>query len=100
MTKKVLDRLGIDNLKDHQKDILDCVIAKKDCLTILPTSYEKSLLYQLYKEIQRELYSDCRENIIICCPLISLMQDQIMRIQKLENITAAFKGKMFIFVLK
>ena len=80
--------------------ILDCVLAKKDCLMILPTSYGKFLLYQLYKEIQRELYADCRENTIEYCPLISLMQDQVMRIQELENITAAFKGKMCIHVLK
>ena len=99
VTKRVLDRLGIDHLKTHQKGILDCVLAKKDCLTILPTSYGKSLQYQLYNEIQCE-YADCRENIIVCCPLISLMQDQVMRIQKLENITAAFKGKMCIHVLK
>ena len=41
--KKVLDRLGIDHLKDHQKSIFDCVMAMKDCVAILPTGYGKSL---------------------------------------------------------
>ena len=80
--KKVLDRLGIDHLKDHQKSIFDCVMAKKDCVAILPTGYGKSLPYQLYLPVQRELNAYCREKVIVCCPLISLMQAQTLGVSR------------------
>lgn len=87
-----LRKLGIRSLKPLQKQILECILNKKDCMAILPTGYGKSLPYQLFLPIKRIIDETCCEKIIVCCPLTSLMEDQVLRMAKFENISAAFKG--------
>jgi len=71
-------------------------------MAVLPTGYGKSLPYQMYLPLIRRLidldYSelpakiDINEKILVCCPLVSLMADQVQRLADIPNLSAAFKG--------
>ncbi|EEI70029.1 RecQ family ATP-dependent DNA helicase [Lentilactobacillus hilgardii] len=79
-----------------QEKILTMLLKGKNVLAILPTGGGKTLLYQLYAAITHQ-------RIIIVSPLISLMQDQVSRLQFLGSkrviaLTSAidFKERQFI----
>lgn len=84
----VTSSLGI-KLKPQQLEILQSLLDGKDCMTVLPTGFGKSLPYQVFPLIQRER----GRNGIVCCPLISLMKDQVERANAINGVTAAYKGK-------
>ena len=44
----VLSEFGVTNLKEEQRQMLDCLINEKDCMAILPTGFGKSLPFQIY----------------------------------------------------
>jgi len=69
-----------NRLKEKQLDILKSIlIDKKDTLGIMATGYGKSICYQLpYK------YYEGKKNIIIISPLISLMQDQLNKLEMMD----------------
>ena len=87
----------IDKLKSEQREILNCLLSKRDCVAVLPTGYGKSLPYQIYIPVARTLHQDVGK-IIVCCPLISLMEDQVMKLSNLEGVTAAYKGIIAIHI--
>lgn len=60
---------GHDTLKDLQYEIIDNCIMGNDTIALLPTSYGKSICYQLP-------YLITKTNVIVVSPLISLMEDQ------------------------
>ena len=60
---------GYDALKDSQYEIIESCLNKNDTIGLLPTSYGKSICYQLP-------YLITKQNVIVVSPLISLMQDQ------------------------
>jgi ATP-dependent DNA helicase RecQ len=91
----VLKTFGIGELKKEQKLILDALMNSKDCVGILPTGYGKSLPYQLVLPLKRSLNvntDSSEEKIIVCCPLVALMQDQVNRLNGIQGITAVYKG--------
>ncbi|XP_061169985.1 bifunctional 3'-5' exonuclease/ATP-dependent helicase WRN-like [Saccostrea echinata] len=60
-------------------------------MAVLPTGFGKSLPYQLLPLVQREIG---RTGIVlVCCPLVSLMKDQVERINAIKGVTAAYKGQ-------
>ena len=69
-----------NRLKEKQIEILKSVlIDKKDTIGIMATGYGKSICYQLpYK------YYNGTKNIIIISPLISLMQDQLYKLEQMN----------------
>lgn len=69
---------GYETLKELQYEIIESVLEGNDILALLPTSYGKSICYQI-----PFLYTN--KNVIVISPLISLMQDQ-MRELKEKNI--------------
>ncbi|XP_061184914.1 ATP-dependent DNA helicase RecQ-like [Saccostrea echinata] len=88
--EKVTNSLNIQ-LKPQQLDILQCLLDRKDCMAVLPTGFGKSLPYQLLPLVQREIG---RTGIVlVCCPLVSLMKDQVERINAIKGVTAAYKGQ-------
>src|SRR5437762_2539290 len=71
---------GHDNLKDLQYEIIENIVSGNDTIALLPTSYGKSICYQLP-------YHITKKNVIVISPLISLMQDQMQDL-KSKNIAA------------
>ncbi|XP_053405620.1 putative ATP-dependent DNA helicase Q1 [Mercenaria mercenaria] len=70
-------------LKDAQIECLCHVLKKEDCMAILPTGYGKSLIYQLAPHVLMSKYGLEKSVCLILTPLNSIMQDQILSLQKL-----------------
>ena len=68
---------GYDKLKDKQEQIVKSILDKNDTIGILATGYGKSICYQLPYLIQKK-------SVIIISPLISLMQDQQIKLESLN----------------
>lgn len=74
------DIFGHDKFRSFQEEVVDCILAKQDVLTILPTGGGKSLCYQLPTLLMNG-------TTVVISPLIALMQDQIKALNDL-NINA------------
>ncbi|KAH3751197.1 hypothetical protein DPMN_185746 [Dreissena polymorpha] len=77
-------------LKDLQNEALLCVIEKRDVMAILPTGYGKSLIYQMAPLILKDYYNLYKSVCIVLIPLNSIMQDQIIALQKLVRVKACY----------
>ena len=64
-------------IKDIQYKIIQKIMSKEDVIAVLPTGYGKSLCYQLPYLI------DQSKVVLVVSPLISLMEDQKDKLQKL-----------------
>lgn len=89
---KILPQFGVKELKAEQMKILKCMISRDDCLAVLPTGFGKSLPFQMCIPVQRELHINDIGKIIVCCPLVSIMKDQVERLQKIQNLKAVYIG--------
>ncbi|MEJ6400665.1 RecQ family ATP-dependent DNA helicase [Nicoliella lavandulae] len=67
---------GFDSFRPGQEAVLDHLLHSQDTLAVLPTGAGKTLIYQMYGLIQKR-------PIVIISPLLSLMQDQVSRLQYL-----------------
>jgi ATP-dependent DNA helicase RecQ len=65
-----------DRLRDGQQQVIDSVLDGKDTLAIMPTGSGKSLCYQLPARL-------LKGTAIVVSPLISLMQDQLDKLEAL-----------------
>ena len=103
--KYVCSTFSVEGLKKEQLIILQSMLTKKDCIAVLPTGYGKSLPYQIFLPVVRELqkcYEDAvigteyaaylGDRIIVCCPLVALMQDQVQRLQCIPDLRVLYKG--------
>ncbi|XP_071151009.1 ATP-dependent DNA helicase RecQ-like [Mytilus edulis] len=88
---KVLLNFNIDTLKLEQRKMLDALLSSKDCIGVLPTGYGKSLPYQMLVSIKRELGIDDAK-VVVCSPLVALMQDQTQRLRNIPGIKAEYTG--------
>ncbi|MCG7343008.1 ATP-dependent DNA helicase [Sporosarcina sp. ACRSL] len=71
----LLDRFGYDNFRPGQEEVIRQVLSGRDTIAILPTGMGKSLCYQLPGSIMEG-------SVLIVSPLVSLMEDQAMRMRK------------------
>ena len=72
---------GYNSFRDHQEDIIQATLAGRDVIAILPTGSGKSLCYQLPAMLKPGV-------TLVVSPLISLMQDQVLQLTRL-NVKAA-----------
>lgn len=98
--KKILKAVyGYDDFKPKQYEIINKIINNEDVCAILPTGYGKSITFQI-----PAIYIGYPA--IIISPLISLMDDQRMILDKLEitsccyNSTVKNKNKLKIEILQ
>ena len=68
---------GYNCLKDKQELIINSILNKNDTIGILATGYGKSICYQLP-------YLILKKSVIIISPLISLMEDQKLKLESLN----------------
>lgn len=68
-------RFGFSSFRPGQEEIIDTLLNERDVLAVLPTGNGKSLCYQLTGYLKEGL-------VIIVSPLLSLMEDQVMQLQK------------------
>lgn len=71
-----LTRFGLSSFRPGQQEVIDAVLAGRDCMSIMPTGGGKSLCYQL-PAIAREGVT------LVVSPLIALMKDQVDSLQSL-----------------
>ena len=71
-----------------------CLLRRTDCIAVLPTKFGKPLPFQIFIPVCRELSLDVGR-VLVCCPLISLMQDQVGKLGKTPLLNTAYKGICF-----
>ncbi|XP_062587288.1 uncharacterized protein LOC134248910 [Saccostrea cucullata] len=70
-------------LKEKQLQTLKALYEVKDCISVLPTGYGKSVIFQIlpwFAQCMRQ--KDKPMTVIVVCPLTSLMQDQVLALRK------------------
>jgi ATP-dependent DNA helicase RecQ len=72
---------GYSSFKDGQEEIIDNILHGNSILAILPTGAGKSLTYQIPAIISNNFS-------IVITPLISIMQDQVEKLNSISNISA------------
>ncbi|MED4273700.1 RecQ family ATP-dependent DNA helicase [Weissella confusa] len=73
LTAVLKEKFGFDSFKPGQTEVLEALTAGKNTLAMLPTGGGKSLIYQMMGNMRDGL-------VIIVTPLLSLMQDQVARL--------------------
>ncbi|MGM0217221.1 RecQ family ATP-dependent DNA helicase [Enterococcus sp. AZ126] len=69
------NKFGFSTFKPGQKEVIEQLLNKQDTLAVLPTGTGKSLCYQLFGQL-------VNGTVIIVSPLLSLMEDQVIQLQK------------------
>ncbi len=64
------DRFGLDQFRTGQREVIETVMARSDCLCVMPTGGGKSLCYQLPSLLLDGV-------TLVVSPLIALMKDQV-----------------------
>lgn len=73
---------GYTSFRKGQSEIISNILNRRDCLAILPTGAGKSICYQIPALIFNNL-------TIVISPLISLMKDQVDKLNK-KNIPSIY----------
>ncbi len=78
-------------LKEHQRNSIEAVLKRKDVFVTLPTGYGKSMIFHLLPLCSRHLGQSELPLIIVVAPLLSLMEDQIGKINKTPGLGRAIQ---------
>ena len=75
-TTVLRDVFGFDSFRPGQEEVIEAVLAGRDCIAVMPTGAGKSLTYQLPARI-------LEGTVLVLSPLISLMKDQVDALREL-----------------
>ncbi len=78
---------GFDEFRPGQREVIDAVLAGKDCIALMPTGAGKSLTYQLPARL-------LKGTVLVISPLISLMKDQVDAVAGLGFSVAAINSTL------
>lgn len=81
--KDAMELLQIKKLRRNQIKPINAILSGHDTLVIAPTSYGKSLLYQIPAIIQKQ------KPTVVIEPLLALIHDQVEKLQQ-RHISAAY----------
>ncbi|KAJ7964352.1 ATP-dependent DNA helicase [Quillaja saponaria] len=75
---------GFSTFRPYQKEVIEKILEKRDCLVVMATGSGKSLCYQIPPLV-------VGKTGVVVSPLISLMQDQVMTLKQ-RGIRAEYLG--------
>lgn len=90
----VRQAMGVETLKDKQKEAITNFVNGRNCFVILRTGYGKSLcyMYALLPYVFDHLRNKEKSSIILCVsPLVSLMMDQVSKYSS-QGLSAQYVG--------
>jgi ATP-dependent DNA helicase RecQ len=75
--QQVLERVfGYQTFRPGQREIIDAILAGRDCIGLMPTGAGKSLTFQVPAKL-------LNGTVLVLSPLISLMKDQVDALERL-----------------
>ena len=80
------DTFGFQDFRPGQREVVDAVLAGRDCIAVMPTGAGKSLTFQLPARILDGA-------VLVLSPLISLMKDQVDALRSLGFRAAEINSK-------
>ncbi|MCH8936829.1 MAG: ATP-dependent DNA helicase RecQ, partial [Gemmatimonadetes bacterium] len=78
---------GYDTFRPGQQEVIETVLAGRDCLAVMPTGAGKSLTFQIPARI-------LPGTVLVLSPLISLMKDQVDALTSLGFTAAAINSSL------
>jgi len=86
--QQVLETLfGYQTFRPGQREIIDAVLAGRDCIGLMPTGAGKSLTFQIPAKL-------LGGTVLVLSPLISLMKDQVDALERLGFKAALFNSSL------
>ncbi len=86
--QQVLESLfGYQSFRPGQREIIDAVLAGRDCIGLMPTGAGKSLTFQIPAKL-------LKGTVLVLSPLISLMKDQVDALDRLGFRAALFNSTL------
>jgi ATP-dependent DNA helicase RecQ len=86
--QSILESLfGYQEFRPGQREIIDAVLAGRDCIGLMPTGAGKSLTFQIPAKLMKG-------TVLVLSPLISLMKDQVDALERLGFRAALFNSTL------